>query len=60
MREKAHRAMAAARDPNRLVQGDNLARGGKEEDDEFTVFAGRTKVFRPGATSSPVAPPAAC
>jgi hypothetical protein len=62
MREKARRAIAAAREPNRLVQVDGgaVAPGSikQEENDEFTVFAGRTKVFRPGATSSPVPPPA--
>jgi len=51
MREKARRAMAAAR-----ADGGAAAWGGikeEEKDDEFTVYAGRTKVFRPGATSSP-------
>jgi len=52
--------MATARDPNRLAQPDDAIWGVKQEenDDEFTVFAGRSKVFRPGATSSPVTPPA--
>ena len=60
MREKARHAMATARDPNRLGLPDNATWGVKQEenDDEFTVFAGRSKVFRPGASTLPVTPPA--
>lgn len=60
MREKARRALETARnihplDLPRAADGVALGMGiiKKEEiDDEFAVFAGRTKVFRPGATSS--------
>ncbi len=60
MREKARRALEAARnihplDLPRAADGVALGMGfiKKEEiDDDFAVFAGRTKVFRPGATSS--------
>ena len=62
MGEKARRALEAARnihplDLPRAADGVALGMGivKKEEiDDEFAVFAGRTKVFRPGATSLPV------
>ena len=68
MGEKARRALETARNihppgsSTRAADGVALGMGiiKKEEiDDEFAVFAGRTKVFRPGATSSPVpqAPP---
>lgn len=67
MREKARSALEAAQnihplDLPRAADGVALGMGiiKKEEiDDEFTVFAGRTKVFRPGATSlpAPQAPP---
>jgi hypothetical protein len=68
MRVKARRALELARnihplDLPRPVDGVALGMGivkQEEIDDEFAVFAGRTKVFRPGATSSPVgqlAPP---
>jgi hypothetical protein len=60
MKEKAHRAFEVARsihplDLPRPVDGVALGMGivkQEEIDDEFAVFAGRTKVFRPGATSS--------
>jgi hypothetical protein len=66
MREKAHRALEAARnirplDLPRAADGVALGMGiikQEEIDDEFAVFAGRTKVFRPGATSSSAAQPA--
>ena len=67
MGEKARRALETARnihplDLPRAADGIALGMGiiKKEDiDDEFAVFAGRTKVFRPGATSLPVpqAPP---
>ncbi|KAI0277477.1 fungal-specific transcription factor domain-containing protein [Russula aff. rugulosa BPL654] len=61
MGEKARRALEAARNIHPLDlprAADSVALGmgivKKEEiDDEFAVFAGRTKVFRPGATSLP-------
>ena len=64
MREKARRALEAARnihpmDLPRTADGVTLGMGvikQEEIDDEFVVFAGRTKVFRPGATSSPAPP----
>ena len=67
MGEKARRALETARNIHPLDiprAGDGVALGMgiiKQEDidDEFAVFAGRTKVFRPGATSlpAPQAPP---
>src|SRR5258708_4308657 len=65
MREKACRALEAARsihpmDLPRAADGVALGMGiiKKEEiDDDFAAFAGRTKVFRPGATSSTASQP---
>jgi hypothetical protein len=61
MREKARRALATARNSPPHLHGDSAAWGIKQEeiDDEFTVFAGRTKVFRPGGGPPPVANPQA-
>ena len=57
MREKARYALETARNIHPLDVPDGVALGmdiKKEEiDNEFAVFAGRTKVFRPGATSLP-------
>ncbi|KAI0248759.1 hypothetical protein BJV78DRAFT_1233220 [Lactifluus subvellereus] len=57
MREKAHRALAAARSTPHNPHADGTAWGTKQEevDDEFAVFAGRTKVFRPGGGPPPAA-----
>ena len=61
MREKAHRALEAARnvhpmDLPRAADGVALGMGvikQEEVDDELAVYAGRTKVFRPNSTTSP-------
>lgn len=57
MREKAHRASAAARNTPHHPHADGAVWGVKQEevDDEFAVFAGRTKVFRPGGGPPPAA-----
>jgi hypothetical protein len=61
MREKAHRALAAARRTPPNPHADSATWGIKQEevDDEFTVFAGRTKIFHPGGGPPPVPYPQA-
>ncbi|KAI9459735.1 hypothetical protein BJY52DRAFT_1368117 [Lactarius psammicola] len=55
MREKAHRALATVRNTPPPPQPDGAAHGIKQEEieDDFVVFAGRSRVFRPGGTVPP-------
>jgi hypothetical protein len=55
MREKAHRALATVRNTPPHSLRDDPAHGVKQEEmeDDFVVFAGRSRVFRPGGTAPP-------
>jgi hypothetical protein len=58
MRDKAHRALAAVHNPPLPPPPDGAAHGIKQEeieDDDFVVFAGRSRVFRSGG-SVPLTP----
>ncbi|KAH9053248.1 hypothetical protein EDB87DRAFT_1581148 [Lactarius vividus] len=61
MREKAHRALATVRDTPPPPQPDGAVHNVKQEEieDDFVVFAGRGRVFRPGGnvTLAPQAVP---
>ncbi|KAH9027077.1 fungal-specific transcription factor domain-containing protein [Lactarius pseudohatsudake] len=51
MREKAHRALAAVRTSSSHPQPDGVKQ--EEIEDDFVVFAGRRRVFRPGGNATP-------
>ncbi|KAH9040308.1 hypothetical protein EDB83DRAFT_1652149 [Lactarius deliciosus] len=51
MREKAHRALAAVRTSTSHPQPDGVKQ--EEIEDDFVVFAGRRRVFRPGSNATP-------
>ncbi|KAI9440996.1 hypothetical protein H4582DRAFT_1940839, partial [Lactarius indigo] len=55
MREKAHRALEAVRDTPQPPQPDGAVHSVKQEEieDDFVVFAGRSRVFRPGGNVTP-------
>ncbi len=55
MREKAHQALAAVRNTPPPRQPDGAAPIVKQEEieDDFVVFAGRSRVFRPGSSVPP-------
>ncbi|KAI0294497.1 hypothetical protein B0F90DRAFT_1640097 [Multifurca ochricompacta] len=61
MRDKAKKALMVARNAPPHPRADGAAWGVKQEelDDEFTVYAGRTKVFRSGGVSPSGIPPQA-
>ncbi|KAH9053247.1 fungal-specific transcription factor domain-containing protein, partial [Lactarius vividus] len=51
MREKARRALAAVRASSSHPQPDGVKQ--EEIEDDFVVFAGRRRVFRPGSNAAP-------
>ena len=57
MRDKAHQALAAVHSTS-LPPLPGAAHGVKQEEmeDDFVVFAGRSRVFRPGTSTAPTTP----
>lgn len=55
MREKAHRALATVRNtpPHSLPDASTHSVKQEEMEDDFVVYAGRSRVFRPGGTAPP-------